>query len=396
MNIFKVLSSGDSSIHEPHITAFLAYLLDPKNEHGLGSSFLEQFLHPLVMENKQYFKNIIFKDVKITDLSTKSRFEISVETEKRVSPTKNKSRDIDILIEIFETVNQKKQLIHSICVENKIKDGALQPDQLKEEMQGLKKENDEKMVLLKGKSKTISLIFLTNNYSNNCNEIFKNWRGDKEDFKDIPACHLTWKASECEENNKKSIFNQFSNLLKKESLGLIEPIHEHTKYTIKSLLNFIKSDFKSYKKEKQEQKESIGEIDWDNLKVEENQRYSSYIINAVNFCKCNYLQQFQNLAKDSKCDLSGFFPTGGYFYLKKDKKNILQIFLTQKYLHLHIRMELSNNNEIFPGFNAPREQYLAWQDYTKTFPINSNTEKSFPPEDLNNITNAVKVAINNI
>ena len=44
MNIFKILSDGDGSIKEPNVSAFLAYLLDPTQSHGLGTKFFEKFV----------------------------------------------------------------------------------------------------------------------------------------------------------------------------------------------------------------------------------------------------------------------------------------------------------------------------------------------------------------
>ena len=40
MNIFKILASGNGTIKEPSVSAFLGYLLNPKEDHGLGDAFL--------------------------------------------------------------------------------------------------------------------------------------------------------------------------------------------------------------------------------------------------------------------------------------------------------------------------------------------------------------------
>ncbi|MEM7344842.1 MAG: PD-(D/E)XK nuclease family protein, partial [Chloroflexota bacterium] len=51
MNIFRVLASGKQTFREEFISAFMAYLLSPKMDHGLGSkifsSLLEQIGHSL-------------------------------------------------------------------------------------------------------------------------------------------------------------------------------------------------------------------------------------------------------------------------------------------------------------------------------------------------------------
>ena len=51
MNIFKTLASGSGSINEPNVSAFLGYLLNPKEDHGLGDAFLKKFLEPLLDKN---------------------------------------------------------------------------------------------------------------------------------------------------------------------------------------------------------------------------------------------------------------------------------------------------------------------------------------------------------
>lgn len=40
MNIFRILSSNDGSINEPNVSSFLAYLLDPSEDHGISNLFL--------------------------------------------------------------------------------------------------------------------------------------------------------------------------------------------------------------------------------------------------------------------------------------------------------------------------------------------------------------------
>lgn len=44
MNIFRVLASGKQAVREEFVSAFLAYLLSPKMDHGLGYSFLSRLL----------------------------------------------------------------------------------------------------------------------------------------------------------------------------------------------------------------------------------------------------------------------------------------------------------------------------------------------------------------
>jgi len=43
MNIFRILSSNDGSINEPNVSSFLAYLLDPNEDHGFQVFYYKVF-----------------------------------------------------------------------------------------------------------------------------------------------------------------------------------------------------------------------------------------------------------------------------------------------------------------------------------------------------------------
>ncbi|PJD98443.1 MAG: hypothetical protein CK427_17090, partial [Leptospira sp.] len=94
MNIFKILSSNDGSINEPNISSFLAYLLDPYEDHGLSSILLKEILKDIKFENKETFK----------DIFTNPKYSILIQPEfpvKLTDESNKKRRDIDILIEVL-------------------------------------------------------------------------------------------------------------------------------------------------------------------------------------------------------------------------------------------------------------------------------------------------------
>ena len=78
MNIFKILSSGDGSIKEPSISAFLGYLLDPRQEHGLKDGLLKALIGPLVLESE--IKELIInrQDLDVVDLTSESKFTVDI------------------------------------------------------------------------------------------------------------------------------------------------------------------------------------------------------------------------------------------------------------------------------------------------------------------------------
>lgn len=96
MNIFKILSSGNASIKEPNVSAFLYFLLDPLEIHGFNDSFLQGFLKALLLSDKELYKDLIKDNKEVRDLSKQSKFDVKILIEKEVevlnTSSKNKSR----------------------------------------------------------------------------------------------------------------------------------------------------------------------------------------------------------------------------------------------------------------------------------------------------------------
>lgn len=253
MNIFKVLSSNDGSINEPNVTSFVAYLLDPNENHGLGARFLERFLTPIVLANKEQYKDLIYNK-RIRDLSRNSKFEVRVQAEVKVVTLEcevaKKTRDIDIVIELFDQSFSENVPKYSFCIENKIKDGAIQQgdNQLFEEIIGLV--NSYKESSFEKEQPLVSFIFLTHSGSKRAINEFQHLLTTLEsEGVFVPCFHQVWGGEE-NERIEVTIVDLLSNILKEEAIGKIEPIFDYTKHTIKSFISFIYSGFKSYKEEK--------------------------------------------------------------------------------------------------------------------------------------------------
>ncbi|WP_171656316.1 PD-(D/E)XK nuclease family protein [Paenibacillus foliorum] len=264
MNIFKILASNDGSINEPNVSSFLAYLLDPNENHGLDSVFLEYFLTPVILGNKDSFKELIYND-RIRNLSKRSPYSISVQAEMTVmldtETSKQKTRDIDILIEIFHSSDPHRARF-AFCIENKIKDGAIQKggNQLYEELTGLiqyyaSRSAADGRGVSSAQIPALSFIFLTPKRNIRAVEEFAELV-DKLEFtdsiKNIPCYHMTWgpDAAQTQEEAPAHVVAMLNRTLQDEACGNIEPIYDYTKHTLKSFLTFIKSDFHSYKEEK--------------------------------------------------------------------------------------------------------------------------------------------------
>nr|WP_315256716.1 PD-(D/E)XK nuclease family protein [uncultured Flavobacterium sp.] len=234
MNIFRILSSNDGSINEPNVSSFLAYLLDPNEDHGFSSLLLQSFLNKIVAVDNEFLKKIQFVG-KITDLSKSSGYSINILPELTVNiESKKKRRDIDMVLEIIE--DKTKETLYSICLENKITDLSISKNdsQLEDELNGLEAYYNEI-----GIKPEIYVIYLTPTPSYIAMQSF-----DKLEYK--RKCHLFWNKAD------DSVFNMLLKIFNDENNGLIDPINNQSSYLIKSFLSFINTDFKSYIEEKKE------------------------------------------------------------------------------------------------------------------------------------------------
>ena len=252
MNIFRILSSNDGSINEPNVSSFLAYLLDPNEDHGISSLLLQEILNDIIVINKSFLTKLQYNN-RITDLSKYSGYSINIIPELSVYLEKKgrkKRRDIDIIIEIVD--DKTNDIIYSICLENKISDFSINKNdsQLEDELKGLENYYNESNI-----RPEIYFIYLTPTPSNISNASF-----DKLGY--TKKCHLYW------DSNENSIFNKLNNIFSKERDGLIDPINNQSSYLIKSFLSFIKTNFKSYIEERKEkfEKNNYGKPVIDHLK----------------------------------------------------------------------------------------------------------------------------------
>jgi hypothetical protein len=212
MNVFSVLSTGKSNLHEPSISAMFAYLLNPNQDHGLGRKVINNFLE-LANHNKIYDEFIENKNIK---------FEIDLEVSYRY---KNKRNDIDIQIKILDSSYNEK---HRIIIENKIKQGSANPKQLNSYYQAVinDKDNDDFFDLEK---ENLSVIFLTP----------KPNKGLTDEFNNLNIKNKVWLYWNNEEAEEKTIVKLIQNILKLEQNAIISPINEYIRHTLKAFTYYI-------------------------------------------------------------------------------------------------------------------------------------------------------------
>ncbi|MBV1864874.1 MAG: PD-(D/E)XK nuclease family protein [Rhodobacteraceae bacterium] len=209
MNIFSVLSTGKSNLHEPSMSSMLAFLLSPTQDHGLGRKFIDGFLE---LADEQRYGAFIRNDA--------VRFEIDLEVPYQLGGRRN---DIDVQIKVLDK-NFKE--LHRIVIENKIKTGASSPKQLDRYYRAILEdhENDDPFKLEPDK---LSIIFLTPALQH---------RGLVDEYQNLKTENKTWMYWNGE---KESLVKLFQRLLEQEACGEISPINEYMRHTLKAFAYYV-------------------------------------------------------------------------------------------------------------------------------------------------------------
>jgi hypothetical protein len=236
MNVFKILASYDGRIYEPSISALLAYLLDPNEDHGLGDRFVNDITKSLPQSEKikAYLSNCSNYNILIKPESTVSNS----------STNKEKKRDIDIVIEFVKNDNAAKTPEFAICIENKIRaSSSNDKEQFSDEINGLKQ-------------------YYNNNIDVNFILICPENDKIKKMFSDIDVnkVMILWKNSGKTIINK-SISDIFKDILQDEcETKMTEVI-----YILKSFVEFIDNDFQSEEINEKYERNKYGKFVIDHL-----------------------------------------------------------------------------------------------------------------------------------
>lgn len=350
MNIFKILASGGVKLKEPNVSAFLGYLLDPKADHGLNSSFLQLFLQPLHHELEQLTYENSIKDLSSNLFDVEVAYEKGIDEydyeEDEVGNNNRKGRTsvVDIIIKISKKPPKSRSLLSMfqnnnpvalILIENKINTGAFTAGQLAKqhkktidflEDQLEKKEEEEFFKIFK----------------ENCFSIYVTPDEEKYDqeFQDFIAtgkrgAHLKWK---CEDNSSNDLVSILRTLIKKDEDGEIEPIQDYTKHTIKALINFVLSDFKSEQEEKKEGKGGKNFVPAEQFykKLEEKRFYSSLkkidqeIQTKENFAFIGYANGTKSISYYPITPKNPESPRGKIFHIIIHRENFEILYFNDK------------------------------------------------------------------
>jgi len=228
MNIFKVIASGKKSFLEETASAILAWFMNPMMEHGLGYSFLSKFVDEL--------SRLTINQNILSDLAKKLTPRLRSEYETQLKLWCNleysvETAFIDIVIGVEEWI---------FAIENKIYSQSVSEDQLSTEYDGLKKKNPDSKI---GMIYLVPIEEESEILDGKTEKEFDKLSVKESDFKAI----VTWQKNNID--NVPSISKIISNILEDESTGIIDPVSEYTRHTLKALNSFISNNFAGYEYE---------------------------------------------------------------------------------------------------------------------------------------------------
>jgi hypothetical protein len=208
MNIFEVLNKGKSRLNEPSISAFIGYLLQTNENHGLSDIFLRKILVQILNNNENLCKCLMNKDY----------IESEVLLEESYIYGENKVY-IDILLNLEIKTNE----YITIIIENKISANSAKKEQLKQYYDAVRQDTDDSI--------TIYFVFITPENDNRGKlkesyDYLENMRFNDEKF------WITW-------DNKNGIISLLTELLSEENMGKINPLNEYLKHTIKAFIKYM-------------------------------------------------------------------------------------------------------------------------------------------------------------
>lgn len=210
MNIFEILSQGKGSVNEENISAFLAYLLNPNETHGLRNEFLKRFIK-LAGEKSS--------NIALSNLELREYDSINIELEKCFSNDECKNnRKVDIMIYLKNDAE-----LTIIGIENKIKSESCQDNQLKEE------------------------------YTNICNK-YKNYNEQNVNIYMLFAIPFENNTTSQEYNNLETenkamlqwadITSILVGIINDEQQSKISPISTYVRQTIQAFVYYMSNDYK--------------------------------------------------------------------------------------------------------------------------------------------------------
>lgn len=226
MNIFKVLANGDGSINEANVSAFLGYLLDPGEDHSMGSSFLSRFIQHVAgdVDTNRYDYRVFYEQAAVADGRKHVVDLVVVRYETEVGKGKESH--------LISFLTNYKKISEIYLIENKVRSESLAVDQLVGQRRAFES------VLGDSYEGRLFSVYITPDEDKYENEFQKNFHIPTDE-----KSHIIWNAKP--ESYKKSICSILTDILREEAAGKVDPIDQYALQTIKAFKQFIESGFRS-------------------------------------------------------------------------------------------------------------------------------------------------------
>ena len=233
MNIFKVLASGKKTFSEELASAILAWFMNPMMEHGLGYFFLSKFVDELskaTKNNQDISSGLAGLAKRLTPrLRTESENQLKLWSDLEYNVGK---AFIDIVIGVDDWL---------LAIENKIYRQSVSTGQLLREYTGLRKKKPDHKI---GMIYLVPIKEESDLLDAKTEKVFQELSVRKNDFKAV----VTWQKNNI--GDVPSISKIIAHILEDESKGIIDPMSEYTRHTLKALNFFISNDFAGYEYER--------------------------------------------------------------------------------------------------------------------------------------------------
>ena len=217
MNIFKVLASGKKTFPEELASAILAWFMHPMMEHGLGYSFLSKFVDELskATNNKDISSGLAGLAERLTPrLRTESENQLKLWSDLEYNVGK---AFIDIVIGVDDWL---------LAIENKIYRQSVSTGQILREYTGLRKKKPDHKI---GMVYLVPIKEESDLLDAKTEKVFQELSVRKNDFKAV----VTWQKNKID--HVPSISKIIVHILEDESKGIIDPMSEYTRHTLKAL-----------------------------------------------------------------------------------------------------------------------------------------------------------------
>jgi hypothetical protein len=237
VNIFRVLASGRAPFKEEAASAFLAYLLSPKMDHGLGPNVLAGLLKA-VGEAEKIRELVTLADQLDTRLredlfgTPDSVPSVAVTLEQAYSADKNGFIDVVVLCGGW-----------FIAIENKLNPAAYRHGQVGEQYRGLRERSARREVFREHRLLMLYLVPAQSNPDDTWS-VPKSAQGEVS-FSTAEgdlAAVITWQPTQ----ERASIVGVLRKILQQESVGEIPPMSTEVRQSLLALIDFALGEFQGF------------------------------------------------------------------------------------------------------------------------------------------------------